>query len=71
MTTFLNNRQFIGKVTQRRYKTFDYTTVTDRLGTVSLSDNSHLTGLINLRFNDRTFQLAVKVVQSRGQMFKM
>ena len=52
--------------------TFDYacTTITDRLRTVSWSNNSHPTGVVNLRFKGPTFPLPLMAVQSKGQTFK-
>ena len=51
------------KVTQWWYKTFDYTTVTDPLGTVSWSDNSHPSSVVYLRFNGPTFLLPKTTVK--------
>ena len=50
-------------------KRFDYTTITDRLITVSWRDNSHLTGVLNLMFKCPTFPPSGTVVQSKGQTF--
>ena len=45
-------------------KNFDYTTVADRLRTVSWSDSSHPTGVVKPVYERSTFPLAAKVVQS-------
>ena len=50
--------------------TLDYTTITDRLRTVRWSDNSHPTGVVNLRIKGPSFLLPVIAVQSKGQTFK-
>ena len=65
--TLKRQTMHIVNVTQRRYKTFDYTTITDRLRTVSWSDNIHLTGLVNLGFKGRTCSLPATIVKSNGQ----
>ena len=49
--------------------TFDYTTITDQHWTVNRSDNSHPTGVVNLRFRGPTSQLPAIAVQSKGQTF--
>ena len=46
----LNDRQFICEMTQRRYK---YVRL-DRLRTVSWSDSSHQTGMVNVRLKGST-----------------
>ena len=68
--TSLNNRQCLFQATQRRFKTFDYTTIVGRLRMVSCCDNSHATGVVNLKFKDPTFPLPAKVKQSKGQTNK-
>ena len=41
-------------------KNFDYTTITDRLRTVSWSNNSHPTGVVKPVYDRSTFQLTAK-----------
>ena len=48
------------KVTSRRYKTFDYTTVTDRLRMVIRNDNSHPTLGLRAQTSDFPQQFAMK-----------
>ena len=43
-------------------KNFDYTTIADRLRTVSWSNSSHLTGVIKPVYERSTFPLIAKVV---------
>ena len=43
-------------------KTFDYTTVADRLRTVSWSNNSHPTGVVKPVYGYPTFPLTAKAV---------
>ena len=44
----LIDRKNIGKVVQRRYKTFDYTTITNRVKTVRWSDNRDPTDVVKV-----------------------
>ena len=67
MTNTLNGRSFIGKVTREMLKQFDYTTIVDRLNTVSCSYNSDLTGVDNPRFKRSTFPLPETVMQPKRQ----
>ena len=49
----------------------DYSTITGRLRTtVSSSDNSHPTGVGNLKVKDQTVSLPETAVQSKGHTFK-
>ena len=43
-------------------KNFDFITITDRLGTVSLSNNSHQTGVVKPVYGYPTFSLTAKAV---------
>ena len=45
-------------------KNFDYTTIADRLRTVSWSNSSHTTGVVKPVYERSTFPLTAKVVQS-------
>ena len=45
-------------------KNFDYTTIADRLRTVSWSSSSHPTGVVKPVYERSTFPLTAKVVQS-------
>ena len=45
-------------------KNFDYTTITDRLRTVSKGSDSHPTGVVKFVYGISTFQLTAKAVQS-------
>ena len=58
-----NDRQYIGENTQRRYKPFNYTTITDRFRTGS----SHSTGVDDLIFKGQTFLLPTIAVNSKRQ----
>ena len=49
---------------------FDYTTIADRLTTVSWSNNSHPTGVVKPVAVYPTFQLTAKAVKSKGHTFK-
>ena len=49
---------------------FDYTLITDRLRAISLSNNSHPTDEVNLRFKDLTFLLPATAAQSKRQISK-
>ena len=51
-------------------KTFDYTTITDRLRTVSWSDNSRKTSMVILKFKGIIFQHPATVLQSKGLTLK-
>ena len=53
----LNERQCIGEITQSRYKNARLCNITDRVRTVSWSDNSHPTSVVNLRLKGLTFPL--------------
>ena len=48
--------------TKKLHKNFDYTTITDRLRTVSWSNNSHPTGGVKPVNEHSTFPLTAKVV---------
>ena len=64
MTTHLNNRQWRmhREINAKTFKLFDYTMITDRLRTVSWSDNSYPICAVYLRFNGRTSLLTGMVV---------
>ena len=47
---------------KKRHKNFDYTTIADRLWTVSLSNSSHPTGVAKPVYERSTFPLTAKVV---------
>ena len=47
-------------------KNFDYTTIADRIRTVSWSDNSHPTGMVIPVYGYPTFPLTIKAVLSKG-----
>ena len=51
---------------------FDYPTIADQLGTVSLSNDNHPTGVVKPVYGNQTFQLHVstKAVLSKGHTFK-
>ena len=52
-------------------KNFDYTTIADRLTTVSLSNNSHPTGVVKPVYeHSSTFPLTATAVLSKGHTFK-
>ena len=51
-------------------KNFDYTTIADRLRTVSWSNNSHPTGVVKPVYERSTFPLTATAVQSNGHTFK-
>ena len=67
--TSLNDMQCKPKVYSDAAKTFDYTTVMDRLGRASSSDNSNPPGLVNLKLKDSTFQIPTTVSQLKEQTF--
>ena len=48
-------------------KNFDYTTVADRLRTVSWSNSSYPTGVVKPVYERSTFPLTATAVQSKGQ----
>ena len=48
--------------TQTRNKNFDYTTIADRLRTVSWSNDSYQTGAVKPVYGIPTFPLTAKVV---------
>ena len=54
------------KKTARKYKTlpknFDYTTIADRLKTVSWGNNSHSTGVVEPVYGIQTFPLTTTAV---------
>ena len=50
-------------------KKFDYTAVADQLRTVSWSNYSHPTGVVNLVYG-QTFPLPAEAVLSKGHTFK-
>ena len=56
--------------TKKVTKKFDYTAIADRLRTVSWSNYSHPTGVVNL-FTGPTFPLPATAVLSKGHTFKM
>ena len=56
--------------TNGQQKNFDYTTITDRLRTVSWSHNSHSTDMVKPVYGYPTFPLTTKVVYSKGGIFK-
>ena len=49
-------------------ETLDYTTITDRLRTIIWGDNSHSTGVVNLRLKGPIFPFLATVMQSEGQI---
>ena len=49
-------------------KNFDYTTIADRLRTVSWSNSSQSTGVVKPVYEHSTFPLTAKAVQSKGHM---
>ena len=51
-------------------KNFDYTTISDRLRTVSWSSDSHPTCVVKLVYGIKTFLLTAKAVKSKGHIFK-
>ena len=51
-------------------KNFDYTTIADRLRTVSWSNSSHPTGVVKPVYERSTFPLTATAVQSKGHTFK-
>ena len=51
-------------------KNFDYTTIADRLRSVSWSNGSHPTGVAKPVYERSTFPLAATAVQSKGHTFK-
>ena len=58
-----------GKVTtQTTPQKFDYTAIADRLRTVSWSNYSHPTGVVN-RFKGLTVPIPATAVQSKGHTF--
>ena len=48
--------------TQKCHKNFDYTTIADRLKTVSLSNDSHPTGMVKPVYKIPTFPFTTKAV---------
>ena len=56
--------------TQKRHQNFHYTTIADRLGTVSWSNNSNQTGVVKPVYGYPTFPLTTKAVHSKGHTFK-
>ena len=50
-------------------KNFDYTTIADRLRTVSWSNSSHPTGVVKPVYERSTFPLTTTAVQSKGHTF--
>ena len=56
--------------TQKRHKNFDYTTIADRLRTVSWGNDSHPTGVVKPVYVIPTFPLTAKAVKSKGQSEK-
>ena len=51
-------------------KNFDYITIADRLRTVSWSNTSHPTGVVQPVYERPTFPLTATAVQSNGHTFK-
>ena len=56
--------------TQNATKNFDYTTIADRLGTISWGNDSHPTGVVKPVYGISTFPLTEKAVQSIGHTCK-
>ena len=56
--------------TQNATKNFDYSTIADRLRTVSGSNNSHPTGVVKPVYECSTFPLTTIAVCSKGHTFK-
>ena len=50
--------------TKNATKNFDYTTIADRLRTVSCGNDSHQTGVVKPVYGIQTFPLTAKVVLS-------
>ena len=55
--------------TKNATKDFDYTTIEDRLKTVSSSNNSHPIGVVKLIYERSTFPLTTTAVLSKGHTF--
>ena len=51
-------------------KNFDYTTIADRLGTVSLSNDSHPTGVVKPVYGIPTFPLTANAVYQKDTHLK-
>ena len=66
MTTprYTNGKFKNRRTIHKRHQNFDYTTIADRLWTVSWSNNSHPTGLVKPVYGYHTFQLTTKAVSS-------
>ena len=56
--------------TKTATKNFDYTTIADRLRTVSWGNDSHPTGVVKPVYGIQTFPLTAKAVQSKGFLSK-
>ena len=56
--------------TKNATKNFDYTTIADRLGTVSWGNDSHPTGVVKPVYGIPTFPLTPKTVYTKGHRFK-
>ena len=51
-------------------KNFDYTTIADRLRTVSRNNSSYPTGVVKPVYERSTFPITASDVQSKGHTFK-
>ena len=67
------NRKFKNQLTTQQNATryFDYTTIVDRLRTISWSNNSHPSGVVKPFYRYPTFPLTAKAVQSKGHTFTL
>ena len=54
----------------KKHQNFDYTTIADRLRTVSLRNNSYPTGVVKPFYGILTFPLTTKAVLSKGHTLK-
>ena len=56
--------------TQKRHQNLDNTTIADILRTVSWSNDSHATDVVNSVYGIPAFRLTAKAMQSKGHTFK-
>ena len=66
----LLNQQYNQHKQSNTIKTFDYTTIANRVRTVNWSDYDHPTGVVN-RVSDRTFPFLRKFCNQRDTHLKM
>ena len=57
--------------TKNATKHFDYTTIADRLRTVSWSNNNHPTGVVKPVYERSTFPVTAIAVKAKGHAFKI